>query len=273
MAAQNIPPRELSKRQPQKKKYDDYICEKNSKINPKSLSKQGNFPCSGCEIIHKNKKALLLHQATCLTSRVDLSKQGSFFNQVHIPARINEQNTLPPLPTEEKVLPPSQPLEPLHDEPPNSDDAVVPEAVVFLTENRNLFPIHDTDVQDDEEVPIENVSPVEEMLFMDQTIRANLPDFTTVPTVPNQDYNNVDKVRFATTINAIYEDTLHWRKNLFLVPTGKSGKEYIKLKTEWLNKTQGAPSNVWPLKYSISCPICYYRNLLQLAKLKTMLKF
>ena len=125
----------------------------------------------------------------------------------------------------------------IHELPPNSDDAVEPEeAVVFLTENSILFPIQDTDVQDDEEVPIENVSPVEEMLFMDQTIRANLPDFTTVPTVPNQDYNNVDKIRFATTINAIYEDTLHWRKNLFLVPTGKSGKEYIKLKTEWLNK-------------------------------------
>ena len=112
---------------------------------------------------------------------------------------------------------------------PTNNDADT-EPVVF-TCNEVTFETNTSD-----EIIIEHVVPVEEMSFMDPTIQANLPAYTSMPTVPNQDYNNVDKTRFAITINAIFEDTLHWKKNLFLVPTGKSGKEYVKLETEWLKK-------------------------------------
>ena len=39
-----------------------------------------SFSCKGCELVFRNEKAYLLHQAGCITVKVDMSKQGSFFN-------------------------------------------------------------------------------------------------------------------------------------------------------------------------------------------------
>ena len=83
---------------------------------------------------------------------------------------------------------------------------------------------------------MEHPNPIVEVSFIEPTIQANIPEFVRAETVPSTDYNNIDKVTFAKTINEIFEDTITWKKNLFLVPTGKAGKEYITLKAEWLNK-------------------------------------
>ena len=71
-----------------------------------------------------------------------------------------------------------------------------------------------------------------------QILRANLPDYKEVATVPNRDYNNIyiDKVNFAVTINEIFDDTIHWKKHLFLVPSGKARKDFLKLMTDRMQK-------------------------------------
>ena len=70
---------------------------------------------------------------------------------------------------------------------------------------------------------------------MDPIIQANLPEFKSV-CVPNKDYNNIDKITFTQNINQIFEDTIHWKKNLFSVPTGQAGKDFVKLMTDWVQK-------------------------------------
>ena len=39
---------------------------------------------------------------------------------------------------------------------------------------------------------------------------------------------------FVQQINLIYEEIIYWRKNLFLVPSGKHGKVFVKELTSWI---------------------------------------
>ena len=54
-----------------------------------------------------------------------------------------------------------------------------------------------------------------------ENITVNLPPYTKIEKIPNFDQ--------------IYEEMVKWKENIFLVPTGKAGKTFIKLITEWLN--------------------------------------
>lgn len=46
---------------------------------------------------------------------------------------------------------------------------------------------------------------------------------------------------FETNVSAVYEQIVHWKKNLFLLPSGKAGKQYIdettRLMNEWLQES------------------------------------
>jgi hypothetical protein len=61
-----------------------------------------------------------------------------------------------------------------------------------------------------------------------------LPTFTEINMQPSATYNNMEPSEFQSTIHRIYEVMVAWRKNLFLLPTGKAGKDFIELTTEWL---------------------------------------
>ena len=50
---------------------------------------------------------------------------------------------------------------------------------------------------------------------IDSTVRANLPPFLPVNPIPTQAYNNIPGADFANSINAIYDEIITWRKNLF----------------------------------------------------------
>ena len=63
----------------------------------------------------------------------------------------------------------------------------------------------------------------------------NLPQYTEINKMPDTPYNNVSPLAFTTAIVQVYEEMVTWRENLFLVPTGKVGKTFIKLISEWLN--------------------------------------
>ena len=67
-----------------------------------------------------------------------------------------------------------------------------------------------------------------------ENIQENLPEYTSINQTPNKTYNNMDGTTFNNLINKFYDESVKFRKNLFLVPTGNSGKEYVKLLTEWM---------------------------------------
>ena len=41
---------------------------------------------------------------------------------------------------------------------------------------------------------------------------------------------------FYREINDAYETIVHWQKDLFMIPSGKAGKEFITELSSWLNK-------------------------------------
>ena len=68
-----------------------------------------------------------------------------------------------------------------------------------------------------------------------ESITVNLPQYTEINKMLDTSYINVSPKAFTTAIDQEYEEMVTWRKNIFLVPTGKAGKTFIKLISEWLN--------------------------------------
>ena len=62
---------------------------------------------------------------------------------------------------------------------------------------------------------------------IDSVTRANLPPFLPVKRIPTQTHNNISGAGFANSINAIYEEIISWRKNLFSIPSIQQGKNVI----------------------------------------------
>ena len=61
-----------------------------------------------------------------------------------------------------------------------------------------------------------------------------LPQFEGIEALPAIAYNNTNPVEFKSTVDKIYEEMVTWKKNLFMLPTGKVAKDFIVLVTEWL---------------------------------------
>ena len=83
-------------------------------------------------------------------------------------------------------------------------------------------------------IPIEAI-PMETLTFMDERVKPNLPTYTDVSLVPSKSYNGIENIAFTNTISSIYEDTVTWKRNLFKIPTGNTGKGFINLLTEWIS--------------------------------------
>ena len=57
-------------------------------------------------------------------------------------------------------------------------------------------------------------------------INVDLPPFTPIST-PDFCWSDVDGEAFTSSINRCYEVIVHWRRNLFKVPSGKAGKAFV----------------------------------------------
>ena len=90
---------------PKQKFDDDNEWESSQTKKAKEEIQNKNFSCTGCNLIFKDKNAMQLHQAQCLTVKVDMSKQSSFFNDQF--ARTNPPNERQDM---DKILPLSQPI-------------------------------------------------------------------------------------------------------------------------------------------------------------------
>ena len=77
-------------------------------------------------------------------------------------------------------------------------------------------------------IKLPTFSPVREstLLYSTPAINVDLPSFTPIST-PDFRWGDVDGKAFADTINRCYEVIVHWRRNLFKVPSGKAGKAFV----------------------------------------------
>ena len=81
------------------------------------------------------------------------------------------------------------------------------------------------------EMTLQPDAPRVEVFIPNADIPAYVPDIE----FPNKNWKNFSGKEFAELITKTYDEVIHWRKNLFKVPSGKAGKDFITELTSWLN--------------------------------------
>ena len=60
------------------------------------------------------------------------------------------------------------------------------------------------------------------------TIQPNLPDYEVFPTeIKNKTWGNISHESFCHTFNSVYDEIVHFRRNIFNLPSGRAGKDFI----------------------------------------------
>ena len=58
-------------------------------------------------------------------------------------------------------------------------------------------------------------------------IHPNLPDYEMFPTeIKNKTWGSISHESVCDTINCVYDEIVHFRRNIFNVPTGRTGKAF-----------------------------------------------
>ena len=93
-----------------------------------------------------------------------------------------------------------------------------------------------SDVDDEREDILEMLIEMDEVTIVrEDDWMANLDSYTSARiTNPNQVIYGLKTTEFIEKTNNAYETIIQWRKNLFKLPTGKAGKEFISELTHWL---------------------------------------
>ena len=69
------------------------------------------------------------------------------------------------------------------------------------------------------------------------TIQPNLPDYEVFPTeIKNKTWGNISHESFCDTTNGVYDEIVHFRRNIFNVPSGRAGKAFIEELTFWIKQ-------------------------------------
>ena len=67
------------------------------------------------------------------------------------------------------------------------------------------------------------------------TLMANLPAFEKVDHAPKCRWNHLSGTEFSKLIDATYNETVKWRKNLFKLQSGNAAKQFISELSLWLD--------------------------------------
>ena len=69
------------------------------------------------------------------------------------------------------------------------------------------------------------------------TIQPNLPDYEVFPTeIKNKTWGNISHESFCDTINGVYDEIVHFKRDIFNVPSGRTGKAFIEELTSWIKQ-------------------------------------
>ena len=69
----------------------------------------------------------------------------------------------------------------------------------------------------------------------DNILLANIPNYILDEPYPNRDWHDMAGLQFTQTIDNIYDEIVHWRKNLFKLPSGTAVRSFISFLTKLLD--------------------------------------
>ena len=120
--------------------------------------------------------------------------------------------------------------------------------------------------QSDTPIQIENLNDDPESI-----IKENLPMYEEINETPTKSYNGITGASLTQIINGIYEASVKWHKNLFQVPSGQDGRNYVKLMASWINQfNTGTCFRGIALKVLVVLPNLMLQKPSAKAKLSTM---
>ena len=62
-------------------------------------------------------------------------------------------------------------------------------------------------------------------------IKSNLPDYDVLPSeTKNKTWDSISYACFCNTVNDVYDEIVHYRRNIFNVPSGRAGKSFIEFR-------------------------------------------
>ena len=106
----------------------------------------------------------------------------------------------------------------------------------------------DNDNVNNSHIEIGDIVNTNEMTIVheESDIFANLPSFVEAKKCAEILANSTKGVVQSKNINAAYDEIIHWKKNIFDVPSGKSGKNFILDLAKWLEhyNTKGNYQNI-----------------------------
>ena len=197
--------------------------------------------CWKCGLVCKSKQGLSVHQNKCLSNAV---KGTSFFQYERL-----DLNSAPPRKPKSqsgKVIPPSQPLidgtQEVDERP--LEQGEVPVTVDKPPEENNPSEKKEgrqqTTAKANEEGITSSVSPDVQHEQQQPQVRRAEEETLQRNTVAPSEQSNDDTLK--TSIMSAYEVIVKWRRNLFELPKGASGKAFVtticNLIDAWCNKTE-----------------------------------
>ena len=91
---------------------------------------------------------------------------------------------------------------------------------------------------DEENVEVETSTILEAdfiTIETDNILLANIPNYIPDEPYPKKDWHDMTGLQFTQTIDNVYDEIVHWRKNLYKLPSGTAGRSFISLFTNWLD--------------------------------------
>ena len=215
-------------------------CNCNGRCTRCKCYKEGRS-CTNCQSLHLNKCKNLKSSPAVTVTRLSLSAS--------LTSPVSVQSVVPPSSSQYAVVPvlSSQ----LVDVPVLSSRSVDPPASSSLVSVQSVVPASSSqsdvvpvlssqslDVPgissqfvDTPALPIQSVdTPVLSSQFVDIQ---PLPSFTPSQ-CPDFKWDELDGKIFAEAVNSCYDEIVHWRRNIFKIPSGKTGKAFVREMTKLL---------------------------------------
>ena len=102
---------------------------------------------------------------------------------------------------------------------------------------------------------------------------ADLPSYAPVTRIPTKAIYNMSGAEFTCLVDQAYSTIIKWRTNLFKLPTGKAGKEFITELTSWLHHYNcNTKSHAIALKVYFTLPALLLQKPSRNSKAKDHLK-
>lgn len=206
---------------------------------------QAKFFCDGCGIIFNSLGPLDVHKLTCSKSLEQRGNPSSFYAAWQGARRNGASSN--PIDETEKILPPSQPLKD-PEESRNAENSMGSQNTTTDTQTcqfckKKLKSVRglNTHLKNCKQNKYANNNQcqnrVQPSILTQDVNNVNLSGSSESDTVLENGSNLLGwgshtDPELAILFKSIYEELVHWRKDLFKLPSGAAGKRYLQMKTQ-----------------------------------------